>query len=250
MRIALWFFLGVGLLLLLGCPNGSVSYRYRLTIEVETPAGLKSGSSVIEVASEHDPPHLLQSSGLCGDGMGHRSAVSMRQEVRGEAVAVDLGDGRTIYALLQSPDAFGAHAFATRAYEVQRSTRLPRCDLIDERRAVALLREAGGPFEVPNDTRHAIARFPTLVRFTDPANPRTVQVLDRRDLARSLGPGYRLRRIVVELTDDPVTSGIERRLPWLATAQDYLRPYAPPPDFVREPERVLTDWAFRMPRSD
>ena len=62
------------------------AYRYRLTVEVETPEGLRIGSSVIEVeTSESSFPH---------------STVNHR--VRGEAVAVNLPSGKTLFALLRS----------------------------------------------------------------------------------------------------------------------------------------------------
>jgi hypothetical protein len=40
-----------------------------------------------------------------------------------------------------------------------------------------------------------------------------VQRVDPANLAASFGPGIRLKRITVEVTDDDVTTGIEKRLP-------------------------------------
>src|SRR5207253_11489286 len=71
--------------MLLACGGESVTYRYRMTVYVDTPAGPRSGSSVIEVV--YSPPVL----------MGHSQS-----DVRGEAVAVDLPGG-TLFALLRSP---------------------------------------------------------------------------------------------------------------------------------------------------
>ncbi|MEL7319855.1 MAG: hypothetical protein AAFN04_14585, partial [Pseudomonadota bacterium] len=65
-------------------------YRYRLTVEVDTPEGLKMGSSVIEVKQT-----------LMRPGSSPRSR-GVSRKVRGEAVAVDLPGGKTLYALLRS----------------------------------------------------------------------------------------------------------------------------------------------------
>ena len=54
-----------------------------------------------------------------------------------------------------------------------------------------------------------------LVTFADRDDPTSVARVDPDDLAASFGEGVKLRRITVQLTDDPVTSGIEERLGWL-----------------------------------
>lgn len=65
-------------------------YRYRLTVEVATPEGLKTGSSVIEVQQ-----------GMGRSTMGGYEPL-VRYRIRGEATAVDLPGGKTLYALLRS----------------------------------------------------------------------------------------------------------------------------------------------------
>lgn len=65
-------------------------YRYLLTVEVDTPEGIKTGSSVIEVstrkAGEYEIPTPKQ----------------VFTRIKGEAVAVDLGKRGTMFALLRS----------------------------------------------------------------------------------------------------------------------------------------------------
>ena len=80
---------------LTGCAqaeDATPDYRYRLTVEIDTPQGLRSGSSVIEVEQSMGSTAM--------SGFGRRLA----RRVRGEAVAVDLPDGRTLFALLRSDD--------------------------------------------------------------------------------------------------------------------------------------------------
>ena len=64
----------------------SATIRYRMTVEVETPEGLKTGSSVIETTIQSGPR------------MGDAGGVSY--QYRGEAVAVDLPGGNTLFALM------------------------------------------------------------------------------------------------------------------------------------------------------
>ena len=54
-----------------------------------------------------------------------------------------------------------------------------------------------------------------LVTFGDLDDPTSVAEVDPDDLAASFGEGYALKRITVQITDDPVTTGIEQRLGWL-----------------------------------
>jgi len=61
------------------------SHRYRLTIEVETPDGLKTGSSVIE-------PYFVAQPMILTTNIGHWS-------LRGDAPFVDLGHGKKVVAL-------------------------------------------------------------------------------------------------------------------------------------------------------
>ena len=60
--------------------------------------------------------------------------------------------------------------------------------------------------------------LPVLVRFRDPKVPTSVELVDPLNLAASFGSGVTLTRASVEITDDPVTKGIESRLPWLASS--------------------------------
>ncbi len=89
---------------LAACSRQLATYRYRMTVEIDTPQGVRTGSSVIEVATS-------QGSGVPNRNLGYR--------VRGEAVAVDLPARQTVFALLRiDQDGWGgAEAFAPNAYE-------------------------------------------------------------------------------------------------------------------------------------
>lgn len=65
-------------------PSGT--WRYKMTVEVVTPVGIKTGSAVREVKVQL--------------GYGPASEMGPRITLKGGAVVVDLGDGRALFALL------------------------------------------------------------------------------------------------------------------------------------------------------
>lgn len=203
-RRSLLQLLGTGLLglALPACSSAedrAPDYRYRLTVEVETPDGLKTGSSVIEVRQ------LIGRSTIGG----FNEQISYK--IRGEAVAVDLPGDRTLYALLRSGDdvEWAARVIPFLAPNAGDENRLD--DLL-------LLK---GKKDLPRTwppVGHLSERpaYPTLVTFSDEADPTSVMLVDPDDLAATFGPGVKLRRITAELTEDLVTTGIEERLGWLS----------------------------------
>lgn len=193
-------------------PVVSPPYRYRLSVEVDTPEGVKSGFSVIEVqwqrSGRNDP---LAANAPSGDWYG-------------EALAVDLGKRGILFALPRSEN---STSWAKNVMSV--AAPLPdgvkSIDANGER-----VTHAPGlhviPRQFPYDGMNRYKEsdppsgYPILVRFRDIANPRTVEKVDPDQLNKSFGPGVKLRRITVELTDDPVTTGIEKRLGWLAALRN------------------------------
>ncbi|MGB3711524.1 MAG: hypothetical protein WA985_07530 [Erythrobacter sp.] len=202
MRFIEWLLMGIALLGLSGCDDAAPDYRYRLTVEVETPEGLRSGSGVIEVEQS------------MGRSSMNPAGRQIRRRARGEAVAVDLPDGRTLYALLRS-DSNGSWATYVMQMLAPDIEGEPWEEVFDN----VLLIE--GEVELPRtwpteahlDERSA---YPMLVTFRDESGPTTVERVDPDDLAASFGAGYTLERITVQLTDDPVTTGIAERLGWLS----------------------------------
>ena len=184
-----------------GCSaDETPDYRYRLTVEVDTPDGLKTGSSVIEVE---------QSMGRTAmSGGGKR----INRRARGEAVAVDLPGGRMLFALLRSDSNTGwaSQFMQTLAPKIEGEPWEERFDnMLLLEGEIVLPRTF--PKTGPIDERSA---YPMLVTFADLDDPTSVARVDPDDLAATFGEGYELRRITVQLTDDPVTGGIEERLAW------------------------------------
>jgi hypothetical protein len=170
----------------------SYVYRFRLTIEVETPEGLKSGSSVIEAFQTEKAGWIPQSPGTFGG-------------VRGEAVFVDLGNGKNIIALL---------------------ARGPNAEFVDvDDLPARALRRIGPKWyqAAPQWTESAELTgndVPTLVTFTDPSRPETARIVRPEDLEATFGPGFRFKGALIEMTRAPLVSSIDGRLPWLRAAQE------------------------------
>jgi len=178
--------LGGGLLFLAWRAQPTV-YRYRLTVEVETPEGLRTGSAVREVRWRAGRQITAEAD---TSSMTHR----------GEAAMIDLPNGQVLFALM-SPNgqetprlAFGS-ARQTSASD----------------RSLKILEPPPRPDPVFGESG-----YPRLVRFGDLRDPTTVSSVNPADFASSFGPGYRLVRITAEIVDDEVTTKIRSQLPWLS----------------------------------
>lgn len=195
-RAVWWVIALVAALAVAGCGTKHESFRYRLTVEVETPQGLRSGSSVIEV----DVSQTGENAWATPEARG------LRFKIRGEAVAVDLPNGQVLFALLSGEDS--PQRAAGLPYATLQPPRFEgEFDYIKRTRALERTDRLG---VVPRSA------YPMLVTFGDLSDPASVELVDPDDLAASFGEGVRLKRLTVQMTDDPVTTGTQKRLAWLA----------------------------------
>ena len=157
----------------------SHSWHQKMTVEVEVEGQPYSGSSVVEM-SVFGHPEIPMVHGV------------RNLELEGEAVVVELPSNRYLFALLTY------NAFLAR--DVFKDLIIEAVHAPGERWAGALsrLRETR-----VIDPKH----YPLLVTFTDLTDPKTVQKVDPENLAATFGPGVELKRITLEITDEPVTEG-------------------------------------------
>ena len=172
--------------LLSGCGNyAPASYRTKLTVEVQTPNGMRTGSGVLEVTASKNL--RLTSEEHAGSG-----------GLRGEAIAVELPEG-PIFALLipatsDRANGLGAPITLTLSGVVPKN--------VDE--YVAAVRKLGkGSHRAELQRRE----WPMLVRFRDINDPKSVEQVDPETVG--------VRRIRLETTRDAVTTGNEKQLGWL-----------------------------------
>jgi len=158
--------------------------RYRITVEVDTPEGPRTGSSVIEV--------------LSGSEWFASSGHSRRTGLRGEAVAVDLPGGQRLFALLKTDGNEGDFEnLVTRSFAEARAGRGDRA----------------GMSISPPPSSSLRTGLPQLVRFADPQDARSIERVDPATLDASFGAGFRLKHVTLEATADPVTTSIASKLP-------------------------------------
>jgi hypothetical protein len=184
------------------------TYRYRLTLEVETPEGIKTGSGVYEVSVSSGKANLISPGGSSGT-------------VIGEAVIVDLAARGPMFVLLSKNEQY-TYAGTLPVVVAKRAglvtdgrTQSPKRyeNLADFTREIAALR---GKIEVLFD------ELPTLVRFRDINDPKSVELVYPTSLDTAFGSHVALRQAWIEMTSDSVTTGIEEKLAWLKTLRTLL----------------------------
>lgn len=203
------FLLGTAVFGLGGCgAQNPYKFNAKVTVYVETPNGERSGSSVYEVWANNSYPGTTRR--IWGQ--------------RGEAVAVDLPNGRTLFSLLKTDAIHGDIASMT----------LATLDREFNNTMVESTQKLAG-YGTSDPSPIMTQDYPMLVTFKDIADPTSVMRVDPDDLAASFGAGYRLKAIKVQVTDEPVTVGIAERLGWLeAVGRERSTLIPNPPKYIDE----------------
>jgi hypothetical protein len=189
--------LGLAAIALTSCTNRQTEWRSKITVNVETPGGLVSGSSVTREVASHTSGALVPPEARGG---GHGRF--------GEAVVVEVAPGKFLFALLPgldtAPELDSAHVFFPGQPPAEMDAKF------------ATLRESR---VIPANL------YPMLVTFGDVKDPKSVKIVDPKNLAASFGPGYRLKDMVLEITDEAVTEGrVDSVLTWLVDHKGRLIP--------------------------
>lgn len=163
------------------------TYRYRMIVNVETPDGLRSASSVIQVSWRKQPQLLVP-------------VPPYHPSAEGEAVFVDLGNGRNLIALLA-----GGVNGADVDYVIHAPQHASGLDFSEASKP--RLPYLTGRWTLPE------GKLPTFVTFTDLNDPLSARVMPPDQFESVFGPGIRLRDVTIEMTKDDVTRGIEGKLP-------------------------------------
>ena len=173
------------------------TWNYRITVEIETPEGIKTGSAVRRIQAGYSWAF-------------NPDVSSVHYSVSGEAVAIDLGTRGIVFALIDwdSYNEFFAafpHDARTLKEQVQYYKGLPRG------MKAALERKYSQP---------------KMVVFKDINNPKSVKLVyvntyyasgaeQENHFEEIFGKGVKLTSITIETTDDAVTWEIGKDLPWL-----------------------------------
>ena len=177
-------------------PSGT--WLYKVTVEIETPEGVKSGSAVRQLS--------LGTPSIDFPDVGNPASI------KGEAVVVDLGKRGIVFALLsdQSWQNGLYQAFPTKGPSSNKG-------ILHYKKT--LKPGMKGTWE---EWR------PRFVMFKDIKDPKSVTMVYSQSYSREakaylaedhftelLGEGVELKQIIVEITNEPVTWAIEKILPWL-----------------------------------
>ena len=205
-RRGVFGFVLAGVLSLGGCDAEPETMRYKMTVEVETPQGLKTGFAVRELT------YHANDSGWFPLGES-RPSLSMQ----GEAVVIDLALGQTLFALLSggSGEVDYTKMVPNRALGTPLATERERPK--NGRQSAELWPNHINTIGLMNSNQ-----LPMLVRFGDIGDPKSVEEVKPDALDKAFGPGVRLKRISIAVTYEAVTSRIGKRLSWLNHLDNYL----------------------------
>jgi hypothetical protein len=204
----------------------TTSYRFRITLNFDTPQGPRSGSSVMEVRTRRYPAWTT-----FGNNTGQSSLT-------GEAVFVDLGpgdDGRAgnvvaLLALGPRGEDVDFYLLPGKAFEPLWKKKLGTPEF------------RGTSWELPKlppGTKTALHGdlIPTLMTFADLKDPASARVVLPDDLPQSLGQGVALHDVTLEMVaagtwpltlfgigGEPITRGIEQKLLWWNKPLPWLQP--------------------------
>ena len=166
------------------------TWKYKITIEVETPEGIVSGSAVRQISAR----------------LGVRlmpEVKPVQYDIKGEAVVVDLRERGILFGLIDW----------TAPWEVEAAFPLRTIDYAEKLNYYSNL---------PNGkTAELTYNHPKMVTFTDREDPKTVALVYHQKRGGRIGEvsgvedhfeeffgeGVRLKGITIEMTDEPVTWG-------------------------------------------
>ncbi len=216
--LAVVFVMGVSMASCAGAQDGggyaSGSWSYKMTVEIETPEGIKTGSAVRKVS-------VIRSGILT-------SQMLPTVKLKGEAVVVDLGARGVVFALLKGYKVGADYGADIPAYMFN-----PERAYMSSK-GIAHMSQLKGESKVLDPEW-----YPQFVWFRDINDPKTVEnllemesdgrssptfTIKKDHFAEAFGAGVKLREVTIEMTDEPVTWGVvEKYMPSYRPIEDYMK---------------------------
>ena len=171
------------------------SWHYKITIEVETPEGIKTDSAVRKVDVYKKATQWSK--------INQKWIYSTKHKISGEAVVVDLVKHGVLFSLIDDKAYYDApNAFNQPLYEKIEA--------------------------LPVGSQKTLTRdLPTIVTFNDLNDPKSVTLIYKNPKSsqgktnvnhfeKLFGTGVKLKDITLKITDEPITWGeVDKWLPWL-----------------------------------
>jgi hypothetical protein len=213
-------------LLLSACFLETYTIRYKLSVAVEVDGREKTGSSVVEVNYIDQAPWYPQ----------------WTSNIRGEATYIDLGrDGVLICLLTEDPN---------RRTGITDPASIPivyfpsffrdglSSDISKGEAELNALDSAKPKTEIPPGSLAMLVWFPSA------ASPAGGEIINPDEMFATFGQRVKLLKGTVEITDQPVTWGITKKLPWISLlASPESKKKLPPNSGVAY---ALDDSSFKM----
>ena len=170
-------------------------WHQKLTLEVQTPSGVKSGSTVNYVALKKIwTPAFL--------------GYDREYKFSGEALALDLAPGKVLFVLLSGVDRPSQQGMAWGVFS----------DLIPEEKDSAgnYIFEAYRNISKARETRVVPRKnYPLFLTFADLNDRSTFAIVDPDNLEATFGPGFSVKQITLGITSERLTNGaIIPYIPW------------------------------------
>jgi hypothetical protein len=169
------------------------SWRMKLTIDVQTADGVRSGSSVIAFR-KYQPDF---------DKPGISPHAASKSHLDGEAVHVDLGQGRHLFAIMRMETWRKAFGEFDKLLETALEERLGRVPGFKE------LRETKERYALKSDA------LPEMVRFSNLHASSSYEFVSAQKMSDVFGADVKFLGAWIEATTDPITEKITKTLPWL-----------------------------------
>lgn len=179
----------------------SASWRYKITVELETPEGAKSGFAVRALKFKSEPKIFPEQPGF-------------NLSTRGEAVAVDIGERGVVFALVSDVMTYAFSNPYNHLGNVQ-----------DYKKYIAFYND----LEIGQEAVLPKKHWPKFVMFEDIDDPISIKlvygdeynktaqksiVVDRtQDI---FGEGVQVNKIVVTRTRSRITKVMHEKLPWFS----------------------------------
>lgn len=190
------------------------TWRYRLTINIETPEGIKSGSTIQEI---YYPP---------ADSKNIHNPAN-QGIARGEAAYIDLGQRGVMVAIMQDP------SNARERFKLLIRNVFPTVPTVyDLSRFQEMLKHYNDIRNVKDEVQPWL--YPTLVGFRDINDPKTIELIYQRKhgsvrdmqevetdrLEEFYGKGVKIQNMTLEMTDDPLEWKLDDKLNWIETMDE------------------------------
>jgi hypothetical protein len=224
--------IGLSLAVLTSCTESKSEYEWyqRLTVDVNTPSGVKSGTSTIKVQARE-----LEQANAKGELI---EVVAF-----GEATIVETGKLHFLIALLSGDERPDQRYMLWNLFP----------DLTEQKAGTPVLDNLGRALSSKPKRTLAMAEYPLLITLQDrkTIEPDSAIKLDPSLLTQHFGSGYSIASITFEITDGPTSAPVLLdKLYWLRGLIHFLGQGKPVPICGHDPAEASSPFCAKLQAAD